>query len=336
MDSYLSLLLLIFSVLSFAAPVKERGVQSFVFSGDAPFTVNTATLAAALKCPNGNPTASSPPVLLVHGTGSTGEETWGEGYVPALRSKGYTACYVTLPGRAMGDMQTSSEYVAYAIHQLSTLSSGARPAIITHSQGGPVTQWALRFWPSTASIASAFIALSPDFAGIELFDSKLSNICVGKLCQASIWQQSSGSNYLAALHADSFGAVVPTTAIWSVFDGIVMPPKDNAQLPGAAVMSVQDLCPGRLTSHPQMTVDAAGFALALDALKHGGKASVSRARSDIFGTIGTCLRITAPTMSVSVANQVAGDINDVVGGFILGDPRVTKEPAVKAYAVNAS
>ena len=96
MISHLSLLLLIFSVHSFGAPILERGAQSFVFDGDAPFTVNTATLAAAFTCPNGNPTSSSPPVLLVHGTGSTGEETWGDGYVPALLAKGFTACFVTL------------------------------------------------------------------------------------------------------------------------------------------------------------------------------------------------------------------------------------------------
>lgn len=213
-------------------------------------------------------------------------------------------------------MQVSSEYVAYAIHQISTLAGGAKTAVITHSQGGPVTQWALRFWPSTKSLTNSFIALSPDFAGIELFDSKLSNICVGKLCQASIWQQSAGSNYYKALHADDFETQVPTTSIWSQFDGIVSPPGQNAQLPGASVMSVQDLCPGRLTSHPQMTIDAAGYALAMDALKHGGVGSVSRTRSDILGTIGTCLRITAPNMNVSVATEVADGINAVVDGFM--------------------
>jgi len=30
------------------------------------------------------------------GTSTTGQETWGEGYVPALSANGYTACYVTL------------------------------------------------------------------------------------------------------------------------------------------------------------------------------------------------------------------------------------------------
>jgi hypothetical protein len=84
--SVIDLLLLIFSFLSFtiATPLQvlRRGNASFVYPGDAPYTVNAATLAAALTCPNGNPTKSSPPVLLVHGTTSTGEETWGDGYVP--------------------------------------------------------------------------------------------------------------------------------------------------------------------------------------------------------------------------------------------------------------
>lgn len=84
--SVLDLLLLVFSFLSFSLAttphVLRRGPASFAFDGDAPYTVSTATLAAALTCPNGNPTKSNPPVLLVHGTGSTGEETWGDGYVP--------------------------------------------------------------------------------------------------------------------------------------------------------------------------------------------------------------------------------------------------------------
>src|ERR1700760_4678036 len=115
----------------------------------------------------------------------------------------------------MGDMQISAEYVAYALHMVSNFAGGEKPAVISHSQGGPNTQWALRFWPSTHQVTSSFIALSPDFAGIELFDSKLSKICVGDLCQACLWQQSKGSNYYAAMHADSFEEQVPTTAIWT-------------------------------------------------------------------------------------------------------------------------
>ena len=84
--SVIDLLLLIFSVHSFASAVVRRGISSFEFDGDAPYTVDAATLAAALTCPNGNPTKDSPPVLLVHGTASTGAESWGDGYVPVRTS----------------------------------------------------------------------------------------------------------------------------------------------------------------------------------------------------------------------------------------------------------
>lgn len=135
--------------------------------------------------------------------------------MPALAANGYTPCYVTLPSLAMDDMQKSSEYVAYGIHYLSSLSGGLKPAIISHSQGGPVSQWALQFWPSTRSVARAFVPLAPDFNGIDLDISDLSAICDLIDCQPSLWQQSEGSNYYKALHAKNFRALVPTTSIWS-------------------------------------------------------------------------------------------------------------------------
>lgn len=213
----------------------------------------------------------------------------------------------------MGDMQISSEYVAYAIHMISQLAGGAQTAIITHSQGGPDTQWALRFWPSTRNITRAFIALSPDFYGIDILGHKASDFCVGDLCQASLWQQSTGSHYYAALQDDTFQQLVPTTTIWSQNDGVVNPPEENAQLPSAAVISVQNLCPLRITTHLSMPVDSAGWALALDALNHGGKASVSRARSQSWST---CLRITAPNMNASVAKSLVDLWDSLVDGLL--------------------
>ncbi|KAI7329552.1 hypothetical protein KC315_g6091 [Hortaea werneckii] len=307
----------------------KRQAPAFVFEGDAPFSVDAETLASALTCPNGSPTASSPPVLLVHGTSTTGEETWGDGYVPALKEKGFTACYVTLPGRAMGDMQVSSEYVAYNLHYLSQLSGGLKPAVISHSQGGPNTQWALQFWPSTRSVTSSFIPLSPDFEGIDLFGSDHSNFCIGDLCQACIWQQSDGSNYFKALHGHNFAALVPTTVVWTKTDGVVEPAKINARLPGSTAISLQDLCPLRFTTHVQMTMDAAAFAIALDAFQHGGTGSLARVKKQ---RLKTCWRINAPGMDISIADRIRGDFDSIIKGYILGDSRVSKEPPVMAYA----
>lgn len=205
----------LFLSLASASPIARQAAPTYKFNGDAPFTVASQTLAAALTCPRGNPTAAKPPVLLVHGTATTGAQSWEKGFVPALALNDYTPCYVTLPSRAMDDMQISSEYVAYNLHYLSALSGGLKPAIISHSQGGPVSQWALQFWPSTRSVARAFIPLAPDFDGVDLAISDLSAICDLIDCQPSLWQQSEGSNYYKALHSGDFRALVPTTSIWS-------------------------------------------------------------------------------------------------------------------------
>jgi triacylglycerol lipase len=196
---------------------------------------------------------------------------------------------------------------------MSALSGGSKTAVITHSQGGPDTQWALQFWPSTQTVTSSFIALSPDFTGIQLGSSNLSSICVGDLCQASIWQQSAGSKFYAALHAHNYAAAVPTTAIWTQFDGVVSPPQANAGLPGATVVSVQQLCPARLATHVTMTMDAAAFALALDALQHGGTADLNRVRSQV---LSVCFRIAAKDMKLSVADQIEGALDDAINGFL--------------------
>jgi len=92
----LELLLFLFSVHSLASPFQRTNVRKMVRAADAPYSVDTSTLAASLTCPYGNPTAASPAVLLVHGTSSTGEDSWAEGYAPALKANGYSPCWVTL------------------------------------------------------------------------------------------------------------------------------------------------------------------------------------------------------------------------------------------------
>ena len=93
--------LLVFSGIVFPSQanptIRPRDVPDFVFPGDAPYGVPTRDLSSVLTCPDGNPTsADSKPVLLVHGTTSTGNESWGFGYVPALKAQGFTPCYIDL------------------------------------------------------------------------------------------------------------------------------------------------------------------------------------------------------------------------------------------------
>lgn len=105
-----------------------------------------ATLDAALNCPSSFLHPDREPVLLVHGTSSTDDESWGWGYAPALRGDGYDVCGVTLPNRSMGDIQVASEYVVRAIDRINA-ATGRKVDVLGHSQGNMQIRWALKWWP---------------------------------------------------------------------------------------------------------------------------------------------------------------------------------------------
>jgi len=94
---------------------------------------------------------------------------------------------------------------------------------------------------------------------------------------------------------------------------VVTPPEKNANLPGAKVVSVGQLCPLRVVNHVYMTVDSAAFALALDALNHDGTASVSRLLPKVFSV---CTRINAKDMEMTPAFDLTALFKDLLDGFM--------------------
>lgn len=108
---------------------------------------------------------------MIHGTGSTGPESWQDGpYVTLLPKRASVdVCYTSLPDRSLSDAQISAEYVAYAISTLAPKSKTGKVTTIGHSQGGGFNiQWALLYWPSTRTLVSNYIALSGDYKGTAL------------------------------------------------------------------------------------------------------------------------------------------------------------------------
>src|SRR5205085_3978781 len=102
---------------------------------DPALDVCPVTLAKSLRCQiKLNRHARRNAVLLVHGTGTNPQDTWGWSYVPALRSAGFRTCTVQLPDHALGDIQTASEYVVYAIRRIASLT-GRKVDVIGRSQG---------------------------------------------------------------------------------------------------------------------------------------------------------------------------------------------------------
>ena len=181
----------------------------------------------------------------------------------------------------------NAEYVAYNIQAVSDMAGGLI-AVISHSLGCDLTQWAFRFWPSLYKATSKYIGLNPDFSGIGYFDRTSDLLCSSPLgvplCAASIWQQLKGSHYYTALRSpggQGFKAHVNTSIIWSETDGLVNPPEENAQLPGAVVHSIQELCPEATPNHSTMLINAGVYAMVQDALNHGGHVSLDRLRESI-------------------------------------------------------
>ncbi len=210
-------------------------------------------------------------MLLVHGTGLNADESWAWNYELALPAAGFDWCAVTLPDRALGDIQVSAEYVVYAIERMHARTH-RRLAIITHSQGGMEGRWALRWWSRARADTADLIDLASPNHGIYAADW-----CADSgNCWPAVWQMASGSHFLKALNSVSeTPGRVAYTQIYSQTDELVEP-SSTAPLRGGANTSnvaIQSICPGRPVHHAGLLSDPVTWELVLDALTHPGPAN---------------------------------------------------------------
>ncbi|GAA5822314.1 hypothetical protein JCM5353_001569 [Sporobolomyces roseus] len=334
--------------LSHAAPTDKYGILEKrdacpQDSGNiGTFSQPCSTYTSAVTCPNGIQGKAGGIVLLVHGTGSTGAESWSEGpYVLELPSAGpgYDVCYVDLPSRSLTDAQATSEWVAYNIKDLAPKSATGKVAVIGHSQGNPNIQWALDFWPAYRPLVSAFVALAADFHGTLQgpLACAVQDLTSGG-CNPSVIQQTTGSHYLDALNVKGNVALVPTTSIYTQYDDVISPesPRSIAtsRLTGASVHALQDLdvCgPAYVADHFTIIVSSAAYFLALDALENGGNADPSRIdRSACFWTITDVVVLNDFNRTAAL---VRGAVNDVVA--ISTGPKTKTEPLLKSYVCSS-
>lgn len=162
-------------------------------------------------------------MILVPGTAIPAGTTYHFNFGKLGDSIPIDAVCVNIPRASLSDAQVNAEYVAYAINYISTLCAGERLAVISWSQGGLNTQWALKYWPSTRAVVKGFIAISPDFHG-TLVRSLVCPSLDLVLCTPSLWQQGWDTEYIRTLRGDGGdSAYVPTTTVYSTFDEIVQP-----------------------------------------------------------------------------------------------------------------
>lgn len=307
-------------VLALAWPGLARAGSS------PPLTVPRATLAGALRCPVAFTHHRHEPVLLVHGTGLTPDESWAWNYAKVLPRLGWDVCTVALPDAALGDIQVASQYVVYAIRAMAR-GSGRRVDVIGHSQGGLEPRWALRWWPDIRPLVDDYIGLASPNHGIYAADA-----CADSgNCWPAVWQMAQGSHFLTALDSGNEApGPVSYTDIFSQTDELVEPalPSPTAALSGGGNVSniaIQSVCPARPVNHAQLLDDAVVFALVMDALDHPGPARASRV------PLSVCAQALMPGVSPLDA---AGGNAEVYGDAVIAfydHPGVSHEPPLAAY-----
>ena len=284
-------------------------------------TTPAKELDAALACPQAFAHPRREPVLLVHGTGLDAHESWSWNHAKALPRLGYDVCAVTLPGDALGDIQTSTEYVVHAVRRIAA-RSGRRVDVITHSQGGMEGRWAVRWWAGARAAVDDLVLLASPNHGIAPADACRAS---GD-CWPAVWQMGTDADFLAALNrGDETPGGVSVTNVFSLSDELVQP-STTVPLEGAANVAVQDLCPGRPVHHGGLVHDAAAWALIEDALTHRGGA-----RQDRVGA-GACLRTTMPYVSESDAMAGNALLYGSAAAAFGAHDGVPAEPPLRAYA----
>lgn len=298
---------------------------------DPAYSVDPATLDAALDCdPFTHP--ETEPVLLVHGTFTSGHEQFDWNYALLLRSTGHDVCIVTYPNRGLDDMQISAEYVARAVQRIHA-ESGRKVDMVGHSQGALMPRWAVKWWPSVQAALDDFVLLAGPNHGTAIAAGSLPG---GQ--PAAFHQIRPTSRFIEALNADDeTPGEVDYTTIYTATDELVQPPETAAldlAAPGPRVSNIltQDLCPLRVVDHLSIgTTDVLTQQLVLDALDGEGPADPARAGIDPV----LCNLPDQYVVPETFPNIIALFQSSTADGFPDYEP-VTEEPPLRSYATGES
>ena len=306
-------------------------------AGEPPLETAPDVLAKSLHC-TAFTHPDKPPVLLVHGTFTSGFEQYDWTYIPLLVERGYDVCTITYPDRGFGDMQISAEYVVYALRRMHA-ESGRKVAMIGHSQGASMPRWALKWWPSARAAVSDFVLQAGPHHGTSNAPTVPVLPGVTGLPEA-LYQFPPTSLFTTAVNkGDETPGDIDYTNLYTQFDELVQPvtPVPTAALdwqannPKVSNILLQDLCPGRFVDHVTIGLtDRLAFELTLDAIGNPGPANIERA-----GGVALCgLAAIVPDQIVAPA-AVAGLLGILQQEAANGAPALhlaKQEPALKPYA----
>lgn len=207
-------------------PPSPKPIYPYAAPGDAPYDIPEKDLRSAIYFPPEFTNGKSKPVLFVPGTGEEACENFRPNLGKLLAGTDYAdPVYLNGPGNQLNDEQTNAEYTAYAVNYVSALTGGKNVTIVTWSAGGPIAQWAFKYWPSTRKHVDDLIVVSADFHGTV----EVPLICPpGDPCAPGVLQQNYNANWINTLRNNGGdSSYVPTTTIHDIFDEIVRSPTSS-------------------------------------------------------------------------------------------------------------
>lgn len=294
-------------------------------AAEPALTVGPKALAASLHCVGPLANAKRTPIMLVTGTGASGAEAYAIGK-GALDDYGAPVCYVDFPNFTTADIQVSVQYLVSGLRVMSR-RAGRRVAVFGISQGALLPRVALTYWPSLRTKVSDVIAAAGTQHGTTTGSAAACRISG---CIPAGWQQAAGSRFQRALNAQPDETPGPTswTTVRSQTDEVVRPttgPHPTSALRGATNVLIQSVCPGRKVTHIGTALDSVTFALTRDAIGHAGPAKVARLPTDI------CANRYAAGLDPVATSGLLGAATSLTGGRNAGQPKVTREPALRAW-----
>jgi hypothetical protein len=306
-----------------------------------PLMVPLAQLNASLTCEPAVAHAKVEPVLLNPGTGLTPSQNYSWNWEPALEKLGIPWCAYAAPNDTLNNIETSGEYLAYAIRKMYALA-GRRIALMGHSQGGMSMRWPLRFWPDTRHMVQDVIG----FSGSNHGSTVISPTECAAGCTPAVWQQLSTSNFIKAINSDAetFPGI-SYTEIYTNDDEVVQPNRGGSasaalHTGGGAItnVAVQQICSADISEHILIgTTDPVAYALAVDALSHRGPAALTRiSKSVCFQAYMPGVDLATVQLELSALAGAPGLLSvfpPVSAGAtaLTGAPVLTAEPSLDCY-----
>jgi len=290
-------------------------------------TVPRADLRAAFKCPLDPTNATRTPIMFVTGTGATGDQAYliGQG---SFERYGHPVCYMNFPEFTTADIQISVQYLVYGLRREFRMAD-RKVALFGISEGGLLSRFALTYWPDLRRRVSDVLSA----AGTHHGTTVLAGCSRTSPCPSALWQQKRHSNLLDAINSqpDETPGNVSYTTVRSLTDETAQPQggrRPTSVLDGARNILIQNVCPGRQTSHIGTAVDSVAFSAAVDAVAHKGKgkkgaAKVARLPDDVCDH----------PYARGLDEQQTRAFLDGSGGLIISQlgqvPLVTSEPKVR-------